>query len=199
MEFYFSSTHDILKKLKNNCKIESFFFYGFAVIVLFLCAAKQLTWVYILPAIPLFSIWLALLFQKCRITLRQITGITALTGCILLITLGLGYWKIAYAMSTYHVIEKARAITPKDYHVIIIRRTPASAMFYHKGSIIPTGKKSWYRFIKSSCQFPLDLPNTFVMKRHTYKSLPEKDRECLVLKETVGKWQIYKTELKPQE
>jgi 4-amino-4-deoxy-L-arabinose transferase-like glycosyltransferase len=125
--------------------ISFFLFLGFAANVVFWCFARQLLGTYLLPTIPLFSIWLAHVVVGSQPgggqNLSRIAACASVAWVILFLAVG----PIAAEDSARGVLVEASEIARRNHisgRVVFAGRTPYSAVFYSPDAVAIHPKRS---------------------------------------------------------
>ena len=124
--------------------ISLFLFLGFAASVFFWCFARQLLGTYLLPAIPLFSIWFAHVVVRNQFGGQYLSRIAACASAAWVILL-LAVGPVASKDSARGVLAEASEIARRNHisnRVIFAGRTPYSATFYSPGAVAEHPKRS---------------------------------------------------------
>ncbi len=108
-----------------------FWLFAFVSQILFWCLARQLLVTYLLPAVPAFSIWLAVRMREDRDRLILRTAWVA--TIILILLLGIGIFFVRHT-SPKRLLARAAQDSRRVYFA---RRTPNSAYFYAPGKVVP--------------------------------------------------------------
>jgi len=172
--------------------------YGFVLISLFWCSARQISPTYLLPAVPFFCIWLATIFAeiegfKDKLFLR-------VAWIILLLTVAgniIGITVINSKPATTRSLDGAAAAAAEkagyskdNYKVYFIRSTPYSAEFYLRNKLIRHLKESPDELIESKYYKSSD-PVIYVMSKHYKKRLDANVYAGLTQLGQSGGWTLF--------
>lgn len=122
-------------------------FLGVVGITLFWCLARQLLITYLLPAVPLFAVWLACqpLQQKALSAVAWGTVSVMLTGAIV------GGIVLTGSVSLKRALDKVRQTErDEEYRLLFVRHTPYSAFFYARNQVIPRPKDKVNQSVEAS-------------------------------------------------
>ena len=106
-----------------------YFFIGFVSVTIFWCFARQLLAYYLLPALPPFAVWLALLIKKRGISI-DFTVKTALTFCMIYLLSLFIIGSILGKKKTTKIVMEEIASRNSGKKVVFFLKTPKSSYFY---------------------------------------------------------------------
>lgn len=171
-----------------------FFFLGFAVNTAFWCLARQLLMTYMLPLIPLFSVWLAHLVHRRGISIRPIVRFAAgavVLYIILAAALAPAVFK-ANGKSTEGVLDRAETIAEQhgiQGPFLFVRRTPYSAYFFARERLLIHPKESVEASIRRGLAYY--QPCLLVMSRRYLDRTPEDLRRRFEVVDEYGDWLLF--------
>jgi len=152
----------------------NYFLLGFLSITLFWCLARQLLIEYLLPAIPAFGIYIAILLKAHKVNFQKILK-TAYTLLILyLIALCVLRFTIGVQRSTKYIIEdiiQNNTNNADNLQILFVRKTPNSSYFYGGKSIIPHPKQK----VDDSITSGLNKDNVVFIIKKKYLKRANKD------------------------
>lgn len=128
----------IKKKFQNKISLKEktpfqVFFVGFIAITLFWCLARQLLFTYLLPAIPLWSVWACYSFKKAEIEQRKIVTFASILAGLYLVGLAIAYPITIRKPSTKKIVKMAvyqRKKLSLDKKIIFLPKPSYSAYYY---------------------------------------------------------------------
>ncbi|MCF6177032.1 MAG: glycosyltransferase family 39 protein [Victivallaceae bacterium] len=167
-----------------------FFIVGLLSITLFWCFARQLLLYYLLPAVPAFAIYCAILLKHHRTTLKQIVTIAAITVIIYVIALGCLSFTLGRQKSTKGVLAQVASSASDKRHkrkIVFVRRVPYSAYFYGDAKIVPHPKET----VNDSIRRGFDTKeNIYITKEKYLKRIDPSLKEQLTVTKYSGTWYI---------
>jgi len=155
--------------LRPSNQMVGLLFLGFLVPTLFWCLARQLLITYLLPMVPLFCAWLALVLPRGGLLQRRpgrvigaVLGTVAVLGCTL------GPMVCADRSAKGIVTCGQRRVGSM---LIFTRRVPYSAYFYGRGSVLPHPK--WP--VAQATRLALSMGDSavLVMKDYCLEDIPD--------------------------
>ena len=169
------------------------FFLGFVGITFFWCFSRQLLVSYLLPAVPLFSVWLAMMVKRTGISVYtiQIIAIATViiygTGCLV------GQPFLSRSFSTKEIIniacKKADQLKLKKSFVVV-RKTPYSAYFYGGDHIIPHPKETVLKSVLRGLNSGNDY--LYIIKKRYVKRIPREVLRKLNPLDAYGSWTLFR-------
>lgn len=121
-------------------------FLGVVSITLFWCFARQLLTTYLLPAIPLLAVWLALRIPKAKAVPRVAWSMVLclLVSAVIILPVMAGKHSLRYVLREINQEE-----TLADSRFLFVRKTPHSAYFYTRKQIISHPRESVSRSLET--------------------------------------------------
>jgi 4-amino-4-deoxy-L-arabinose transferase-like glycosyltransferase len=165
-------------------------FLGFLVPALFWCLARQLLITYLLPMVPLFCAWLALVLPRGGLLRRYpgramgaVLGTVAVLGC----TAGP---KVCARRSAKGIVRSAKMRV--GAMLIFARRVPYSAYFYGRGIVFPHPKCP----VVEATRLALSMQDSavLVMKGCYLEDIPDGMAQQLRQVATAGRYALLVTE-----
>jgi len=120
-----------------------FLFFGFAAGVLFWCLARQLLFTYVLPMLPLFAAWLALVTRNETARKRMLAATTALAAAMAVVSV-VCVPLMRNTSTTREIVREAVRLADggkSGEPLVFERKTPYSALFYARGWVMPHPKE----------------------------------------------------------
>ncbi|MFA6815414.1 MAG: hypothetical protein WCS73_03880, partial [Lentisphaeria bacterium] len=159
-------------------------------IILFWCLTPRVPIAYLLPTVPLTSIFIASQFGSTRLLFRLhfweiVWKDTAIFGFVttLLMTIFLVLSMYTSSQTTKLLLSKTEKLNNESQHLYFACRTPYSAHFYARNKIILHPKEEINQSLKESSN---DL---LIISEHNYNKITEKiDRDCLL---HLNKWFVF--------
>lgn len=179
--------------------IEGMALTGALLIPLFWCFAKQLLATYMMPAVPLYCLWLAHSTSRAK-TVSPVVYRTA-TAMLLVFVVGgvLAAYKLGQDKSTRQILNRLASqpgVTVND-PIVFVHSVPNSAYFYRPDAVVPHPKEPSETSLKRALSTPR---GAMICARRHYQELAPAVRAGLTVVDQAGKWYIVKvaaTELVP--
>ena len=171
----------------------SLFTLGFVGMTLFLCLARQLVIPYVLPILPVFAVWCAILLKESEVSKAAVMRFSVALVILYGIAYPLALPQIEKRYSTKGIISLARdkiSHLGLDGGLIFVHNIPYSAYFYGQGFIIPHGKEDIEPTI-------LQGPNSgkghlYAVKQKSLSEVPPGLLEKLNAVCVSGDWTLYR-------
>jgi 4-amino-4-deoxy-L-arabinose transferase-like glycosyltransferase len=161
-------------------------------ITLFLCLFRQLLLTYVLPVLPMFAIWGAMLLQKSGIARRAMVRVAVCA----VILYGVAYPLVlpqAEKRSAHGIVGLAREEKTRlslDGGLLFISEVPYSAYFYGHDLLLPyAGKKDGLSIWQA---LDSGKNHLYVIPRKIEKRVPQQLLDRLKPVSTLGNWTLYR-------
>ena len=149
-------------------RLASLLLLGFALPTLFWCLARQLLITYLLPMVPLFCAWLAMVLPADSLLRRRpVAAVGTVFALVALLACALGP-AICHRRSAKGIVACAEKRVGSM--AVFSRNVPYSAYFYGRGSVLPHPKWSVPEASVRVAEAP--CPALLVVKRHNLDDLP---------------------------
>jgi 4-amino-4-deoxy-L-arabinose transferase-like glycosyltransferase len=174
-------------------RVPGLFLVGFAVNTLFWCLARQILWTYVLPLVPLFSVWLAFVARRHGLSVRPpVRAAAGLLAAYAVLASCLGPMALtATGKSTEGVLKRAEVLAAKhgtDGTVLFVRRTPYSAYFHARGHLLIHPKESAEASVLRG--LARERPCMFVIKSRYLSRIPDHVSARVRVVDELGDWGI---------
>ncbi|MCK5801248.1 MAG: glycosyltransferase family 39 protein [Lentisphaeria bacterium] len=158
---------------------------GVVSITLFWCLARQLLITYLLPAVPLLAVWVALQIKSRERLLACVWayGGICLVGTFIAVPLLWGDRSLKHALA-----QLDRNSPTKEQLLVFVRRTPYSAFFYARGRVVAHPKEGVGASVERAVA--LDDPCVLVFRRKYVNRVPPKLRDAFEVIQDTGGWVV---------
>ncbi|NOY82619.1 MAG: phospholipid carrier-dependent glycosyltransferase [Kiritimatiellaeota bacterium] len=183
---------ETLRALHDGQFGDSLFFSGVLFVTLFWCLARQLMLYYLIPLVPLFAVWCALILRRLELPVRRIAlGATGFVAFYALIAFPVSAY-LSRVRSTQEVLEQVRLNwTPHGRpptRIVFVRRMPYSAYFYARSQVVPHGKEAVADSFRRGLALGEDC--IFVSPERYLRRMPESLSDRVKVWRRVGPWVI---------
>jgi hypothetical protein len=171
----------------------SMFTFGLLGITGFLCCFRQIILTYLLPVLPFFAIWFAILLQKSGITRKTIIHVSVATVFIYGIAYPLTRSWTEHRYSAKGIIQLSRDARAKfslDGGLLFVGKVPLSAYFYGDKLILPHADEN--AGLSISRGLNSGKGNLYVIKKEYQADVPPLLRDKLKLISVFGDWTLYR-------
>lgn len=165
---------------------------GFLSMTFFFCFARQLLWAYLLPALPLVAIWIAVVLRRAEVPLARVAAVAVITAVVL----GAGQFVIRSHVEAQY---SARSVAQRSLvlledlglpgRVWFLHRTPQGAHFYADEKVVPHDKHGWVQLLDSDLRGPGE--NLYAIHAEDAEPLPPSFLDRLERLEEVGQWILF--------
>jgi 4-amino-4-deoxy-L-arabinose transferase-like glycosyltransferase len=168
----------------------NYFLLGFVMITIFWCCARQLLIEYLIPAVPAFCIYIAILLQKYKFSSKKIITFASIILFFYFTAIIILSQTLGYSRSTKHLIQTVKNLPNSNkLKILFVRSTPKSAYFYGGKTIYLHTKESVNKSIKRG----LSKDNViFIIKKHYIKRISEDLKKSLKIIKKSNRWFILK-------
>ncbi len=183
---------ETMRALHDERPGDSLFFSGVLFVTLFWCLARQLVLYYLIPLVPLFAVWCALILRRLGLPVRRIAlGATGFVVFYSVITFPVAAF-LSRARSTQAVLEQVRLDwTQRERppaRIVFVRRMPYSAYFYARALVVPHGKEEIVDSFNRGLALGEDC--IFVSPKRYLQRIPGSLSDRVKVRGRVGPWVI---------
>ena len=160
---------------------------------LFLCFARQLLATYLVPVLPFFAVWLAMLFRRSGITTRTVVRVAVGLAVLYLVAIVAGKPIVERRSSTRTIIRAARETRERlgfSGQITFVHRAPYSAYFYGGDILLAHAREA----AEQSVRRGLESGNAclFVVHQRDVADIPAPLMAQLQYVCTSGVWSLYR-------
>jgi 4-amino-4-deoxy-L-arabinose transferase-like glycosyltransferase len=157
-------------------------FLGFLVPTLFWCLARQLLLTYLVPMVPLFCAWLAVLLPRSSLLCRRPVKVLAATLATIAVAGSVAGVLVARERSAKQIVVRGRLLTGST--LVFSRRVPYSGYFYGGEAVLAHPK--WTAAATAERVLAMGSGTLMVIKRKDVEDVPAATREHLETVATQG-------------
>jgi len=172
--------------------VASYFLLGFVCQALFWCLARQLLLTYMLPALPSFAVWFAVVVQRGpkrerehRALLRTAAGLVAVYAIV-----GIAIVPILSAQRSTCLISRAALDVTRsaDSRIVFVHKTPYSASFYCGDRLEPHPKEDALASVERGRT--MGRETLLVVKERYRRRLPDHVLAGMTALTRIGPWTL---------
>jgi 4-amino-4-deoxy-L-arabinose transferase-like glycosyltransferase len=170
----------------------SLFSFALLGITLFLCMTRQLLFTYLLPVLPFFAVWMAMLLKKMGTPRKTILVLSVVSvifyGLVYLLALPITEHGLS-AKGIIRLAQEERSRLSLKGNVVFIPKTPYSAYFYGRTLILPHPEKEGGQ--GPSYELDLGKGHLYVINKKYRADVREQLLDQLKSIATLGNWTLY--------
>jgi hypothetical protein len=176
----------------------SLFTFALLGMTLFLCMTRQLLFTYLLPVLPFFAVWMAMLLKKMGAARKTILLLSLVSVIFYGLAYPLALPVTEHRLSAKGIIRLAREAKSRlslKGSLVFLPRTPYSAYFYGQNFILPHPEKEGGQ--GPSYELDPGKGDLFVINKKYHKDVPEPLLDKLKPISTLGNWTLYMEKTTP--